>query len=112
MRQAFKANDLRTWVPTAPTLLCAGNEDPVVLYLNTSLMEQYWADNGATGVTVLDLDSDISLDDPYLDLKTGFAAAKEALELSGGATAVAAAYHTSLVSPFCLAAVMEYFGDR
>ena len=34
------------------------------------------------------------------------------LELSGGETAVAEAYHTSLVSPFCLTAVMEYFGDR
>ncbi len=112
LRQAFKANDLRTWVPTAPTLLCAGNEDPVVLYLNTSLMQQYWADNGATGVTVLDVDDEPSLDDPYLELKTGFAAAKQALELSGGTTAVLEAYHTSLVSPFCLAAVTEYFDDR
>lgn len=112
LRQAFKANDLRTWVPTAPTLLCAGNEDPVVLYLNTALMEQYWADNGASGVTVLDIDGDISLDDPYVELKTGFAAAKEAVDLSGGATAVAEAYHTTLVAPFCLAAVMDYFGER
>ena len=63
-------------------------------------------------VTVLDIDGEISLDDPYLDLKTAFAAAKEALELSGGETAVAEAYHSSLVSPFCLTAVMEYFGDR
>jgi Prolyl oligopeptidase family len=113
LRQAFKANDLRTWVPTAPTLLCAGDEDPTVLYMNTRLMQQYWADNGATTVTVLDVDDgDISLDDPYVKLKAGFAAAKEAVDLSGGATAVADAYHSSLVPPFCLAAVTSYFSDR
>lgn len=112
LRQAFKANDLRTFVPTAPTLLCAGNEDPTVLYLNTQLMQQYWSDNAATTVTVLDVDGDVSLSDSYAELKAGFATAKGAIELSGGDTAVAEAYHTSLVSPFCLIAVTRYFGDR
>lgn len=112
LRQAFKANDLRNWVPTSPTLLCAGDQDPTVLYMNTALMQQYWSDNNAANITVLDVDGDISLSDPYVELKTGFAAAKGALELSGGDTAVYEAYHTTLVAPFCLAAVASYFGDR
>ena len=42
LRQALKANDLRNWIPTSPVLLCAGNEDPTVLYMNTRLMYDYW----------------------------------------------------------------------
>ncbi len=61
LRRAFKRNDLRTWVPSAPVFLCGGNEDPTVMFMNTQLIQSYWATNGATGaVTVLDLDSDIS----------------------------------------------------
>ena len=37
------------WTPTAPMLLCAGNADPAVLYLNTELMQNYWS--SATAVT-------------------------------------------------------------
>ncbi len=42
-RQALKQNDLRTWNPTAPTLLCGGDEDPAVFWLNTQIMQGYWA---------------------------------------------------------------------
>jgi hypothetical protein len=35
LRQALKTNDLRNWSPTAPVLLCAGDQDPTVFYLNT-----------------------------------------------------------------------------
>ena len=49
LRRAFKRNDLRTWLPTAPVFLCGGNEDPTVLFMNTQLIQAYWAANGATG---------------------------------------------------------------
>src|SRR5581483_9616174 len=35
-RQDLKLNDLRSWTPGAPVLLCAGDQDPTVFYLNTS----------------------------------------------------------------------------
>jgi hypothetical protein len=118
LRRAFKANDLRTWTPTAPVLLCAGNEDPTVLYLNTDLMQRYWAANSAPDVRVLDLDADIGLGDPYAGRKAAFAAAKEAVAAeasSRGADpvlAVAEAYHSALVPPFCLSAVQSFFDAR
>ncbi len=43
LRQVLKQNDLRNWTPTAPMLLCGGNEDPTVFWFNTQLMEGYWA---------------------------------------------------------------------
>jgi poly(3-hydroxybutyrate) depolymerase len=117
LRQALKTNDMRNWLPGAPVLLCAGDKDPTVLYMNTQLIQGYWASRAAPGpIKVLDLDS-LSLGDPDAGLKLGFAAAKQAVAAAavaagatdGGFAAVAEAYHSQLVPPFCLAAVRSFF---
>jgi pimeloyl-ACP methyl ester carboxylesterase len=107
LRQALKTNDQRAWTPTSPMLLCAGNADPAVLYLNTELMRNYWS--SATTVTVLDIDSAVASDDPYETQKTQFAAAKGLVELIGGDAEVLENYHAGLVAPFCLSAVKSFF---
>jgi hypothetical protein len=119
LRQALKRNDLRNWTPTAPTLLCGGNEDPTVFWFNTQLMQGYWAARAPSPspVIVLDLDSTASGSDPYADLKSQFAQAKLLAAATavaqgatdGGASAVSDAYHAGLVPPFCLAAVKSFF---
>lgn len=110
LRQAFKTNDLRTFVPTAPVLLCGGNEDPTVLYMNTELMADYWEANGiASELRVLDLDSSFDLDDPYAERKAAFALAKAALEADGGREALVERYHSTLLPPFCLSAAKSFF---
>ena len=106
-RQALKTNDQRAWTPTSPMLLCAGNEDPAVLYLNTELMQNYWSSE--TTVAVLDIDSDVESNDPYAVQKTLFATAKAFLDLSGGNDEVLENYHAGLVAPFCLSAVKSFF---
>lgn len=117
LRQALAKNDLRNWSPTAPVLLCGGNSDPTVFYLNTQLMQGYWAKAApSAAVSVLDVDSSPGTD-PYGDLKTEFAAAKAAVAASsvaggasdGGALDVLKAYHATLVPPFCLQAVKSFF---
>jgi predicted esterase len=113
LRRAFKRNDLRTWLPTAPVFLCGGNEDPTVLFMNTQLIQSYWAANGATGaVTVLDLDRDITSNDPDAARKAAFAVAKDAIEADGGEEAVIEAYHSTLLPPFCLSAVKSFFDSK
>ena len=101
-------------------LLCAGDEDPTVLYINTQLMLGYWATHVPTApVSVLDVDSAPTSGDPYRDLKSAFVAAKALVASTavnagasdGGASAVLAAYHTELVPPFCVDAVKSFF-DR
>ena len=119
LRQALKDNDLRNWVPTAPVLLCGGDEDPAVFWLNTQLTQGYWAAHGPSTVpvTVLDLDASASGSDPYAGLKSQFVLAKQIAAatavaqgaIDGGASAVAEAYHAGLVPPFCLAAVKSFF---
>jgi pimeloyl-ACP methyl ester carboxylesterase len=106
-RQALKINDQRAWTPTSPMLLCAGNADPVVLYLNTALMQNHWS--STTTVTVLDIDSAVASGDPYEAQKTQFAVAKEVVHLAGGDTEVLEKYHAGLVAPFCLSSVKSFF---
>jgi hypothetical protein len=121
LRRALKANDLRSWSPAAPVLLCAGSNDPTVFYLNTQLMQSYWAAAAPTAsVVVLDVDSAPATNDPYAATKTGFLAAKELVRtnaVAGGATdngnqAVLNAYHTLLVAPFCMSAVKGFFDSK
>jgi hypothetical protein len=118
LRQAFKTNDLRTWAPTVPVLLCGGDSDPTVFYFNTQLIQTYWAATAPMApVTVLDVDTPVAANDPYANLKTGFVVAKDtviAAALAGGATdggtgAVLDRYHAGLVPPFCLSAAKAFF---
>lgn len=115
LRQDLKTNDLRNWTPTAPVLLCGGNADPSVFFLNTQLMQQYWATKTPSGqVTVLDVDSSGG---PYAAIKDEFRAAKDLIAADavlhgatdGGAAAVLQVYHATLVPPFCLMAVTSFF---
>jgi hypothetical protein len=121
LRKAFKTNDLRTWTPTAPMLLCGGDNDPTVFFFNTQFMQSYWAAIGANPpVTVLDVDASVTAGDPYAALKTGFSIAKTALAVAavaqgatdGGASAVTQNYHAALVPPFCLTAVRSFFDGK
>ena len=118
LRIALKANDLRTWTPNVPVLLCAGAHDPTVFYLNTQLMQTYWTSHPpAAAPTVVDIDS---AGDPYSDLRTSFQVAKDGVRTAavlGGATdggdeAVQEAYHAGLVAPFCLSAAKRFFDGK
>lgn len=43
LRKALKANDLRDYVPSMPTIMCGGNQDPTVFFdVNTSLVNHLW----------------------------------------------------------------------
>jgi hypothetical protein len=121
-RKALKVNDLRSWIPTAPLMLCGGDQDPEVFYMNTQLMQSYWAEYApATApISVLDLDSTTPSKGANASLQVGFEVAKQAVATAavaqgatdGGTTAVFEAYHATLVAPFCLAAVVNFFNAQ
>jgi hypothetical protein len=114
-------NDLRNGSPTAPVLLCGGGQDPTVFYLNTQLMQNYWAAAAPTAsVTVVNVDASPDSGDPHADLKNSFQAAKDLVRTAaviggasdGGDEAVFEAYHPGLVPPFCLSAAKSFFDAR
>lgn len=108
LRKWLVRNDLRSYQPAAPTLLCAGHDDPVVPYFNTSTAAAYFRGRGAN-VTELDMDDTPSLNDPYRTAKAGFVAARTLLKAAEGNAAVATNYHAGLVAPFCMIAARDYF---
>jgi hypothetical protein len=122
-RADTKVNDLRNWTPTAPTMLCGGDQDPTVYFFNTQLMQDYWtahpSSNPSVTSMVLDLEAsdpapgvDGSLQTEFKAFKAAYAAAAVAQGASdGGASAVAGAYHETLVPPFCLGAVISFFNQ-
>jgi alpha/beta superfamily hydrolase len=120
-RRALAANDLRDWVPAAPELLCGGDQDPLVFWLNTDLMQRYWAAHAPASapLRVLDLEAAATSNDPYANLKQEFAVARDLVAANavaqgatdGGRLAVAEAYHAELVAPFCFAAVKTFFAN-
>ena len=71
LRKALKDNDLRGYVPTMPTFICGGNQDPTVYFdTNTGsmvkLLQAEVAQNPAKklNITVLDVDKDNKAERP------------------------------------------------
>jgi hypothetical protein len=121
-RQDLAKNDLRNWVPTVPVFLCGGDNDPIVFWFNTQLMQHYWTSQGPAPapISVLDVDAAASTNDPYANIKNDFAIAKQVVAAQavlqgatdGGALAVATEYHALLVAPFCFAATKSFFSAQ
>lgn len=117
-RKAAVKNDLRNYVPHVPVMLCGGNSDPTVFFVNAQATAGFFMAKGlpAAALTVLDVDSNpTSAADPFAAAKVGFGIAKAAVvnaAVAAGqnpAVAVAGAYHGTLVPPFCMAAARGFF---
>ena len=108
LRKWLVRNDLRSYMPSAPTMLCGGHDDPVVPFFNTTSAASYFSARGSK-ITLLDIDNTPGMNDPYRSAKAGFVAAKAILRAASGESAVASAYHAGLVAPFCMAATRDYF---
>jgi len=117
-RKAAVKNDLRTYVPTVPVMMCGGNADPTVYFANSQATAGFFQANGypAAALTLLDVDTDpTSAADPFAAAKVGFKIAKTAVikaAIAAGqppAVAVASVYHGTLVPPFCNASARGFF---
>jgi hypothetical protein len=113
LRQKLKLNDLRSWVPATPVLMCGGANDPVVFFsVNTVVMENFWTMTRGVPpqlVPVLDLEAAISgPTDPFAQAKGGFQQTEASIFAQGGQSAVVQTYHQT-VAPFCSAAARGFF---
>ena len=118
LRINAKRNDLRNYVPNVPVMMCGGNADPTVFWVNSQATAGYFQAKGlpAAAITLLDVDSaPTGAADPFAAAKVGFAQQKTATinaaiaAKTDPAQAVAIAYHGSLVPPFCQAAARGFF---
>lgn len=104
-RRALQTNTLLGWNPSAPLAMCGGANDPTVFFFNTTDAQADFFSRGKT-VPAFNLESRVSLpagaagDAVY----NGFQLAKT--NAGAGATA---AYHGTLVPPFCNVLVRSFF---
>jgi Prolyl oligopeptidase family len=113
LRIAAKLNDMRTWVPHAPMLLCGGDMDPTVYFtLNVGTMQAFWAAAGLPPevVTVLDVNAAPTAQDPFAAVQVGFQATEAQIVTSQGEVAAVESYHLT-VAPFCTAAARGFFSQ-
>jgi hypothetical protein len=112
LRQDLKLNDMRSWKPQMPMLLCGGHQDHNVQYdVNTETMAEYWSAEVARGlVAVMDLDTTPAAGDPYATMKTGFQQwFAQSMAANGSATTLTN-YHP-LTAYFCMQAGRQYLGQ-
>jgi len=111
LRVDFKLNDMRTWAPQTPVLLCGGDQDPTVFFsVNTGTMQLFWHALPAGLVTVLDVNAAPTANDPFAAVKAGFALTEAGILATEGQEAVVESYHTT-VAPFCTAAARGFFSQ-
>jgi hypothetical protein len=112
LRQDLRLNDMRSWTPKMPMLLCGGNQDHNVRYdLNTETMVEYWSADVASGlVTVLDIDTTPTAGDPYAVMKTGFQQWVARSLAADGSNTMLTNYHP-LTAFFCMQAVRQYLAQ-
>jgi Prolyl oligopeptidase family len=111
LRQDLKTNDMRSWIPQRPMLLCGGDQDPTVFFsVNTGTMQAFWSVLPAGLVTVLDVNGAVDTSSPFAPLQVGFQTALAQLLASGGQSAVVQNYHVT-VAPFCTVAARGFFSS-
>ena len=112
LRIAFKLNDMRTWAPRAPVLLCGGDLDPTVFFENATIMQAYWGAAGLAAplVNILDINAAATTNDPFGALQEGFQTTEAQIVASQGEDAAVESYHTT-VAPFCTAAARGFFSQ-
>ncbi len=120
LRIALKTNDLRTFKPTSPTLLCGGDQDPTVFYsVNTGAMQNLWTAEGLAAplVNYVDVNADpataptqqlAGIETAFQQTIAGISAA--AGGGTAGQTAVVENYHAT-VAPFFAAVARSFFSN-
>ncbi len=110
-RKAWLKNDLRTWVPTSPMLMCGGQVDPVVGHHNTVLTKAYFDANGVQPglVSVLEVDSRIAPGEPYGQAKEIFSRIRINIARIGGNPLSGDNYHGLMAFAACSVAGRDFF---
>ncbi|MCE3607953.1 prolyl oligopeptidase family serine peptidase [Massilia sp. P8910] len=108
MRAAWLKNDLRTWAPSAPMLLCGGNGDPEVGFAHARLTQAYFQAHGGAA-QLLDVDSPVTANDPYARSKNIFAAIRQAVIDTGDDPTTFDNYHGFMANVACEVAARDFF---
>ncbi len=109
-RKAWHRNDLRTFVPTVPLLMCGGHGDSEVPFANATLTYAYFQNHGvaASVLAPLDVDSATTANDPWATAKAAFVATRNGVIAAGGDPSSTDNYH-AIAQAACGVAARDFF---
>lgn len=123
LRKALYMNDMRhiygSMMPAAPNLLCGGENDPTVFFMNTQIMAGYWSAAPTGLINVVDVDPAGGPSGSFALIQGAFQQTEAATlqaYMQGGMTQQEAQakliqnYHGS-VAPFCTLAALSFFSQ-
>ncbi len=123
MRKALYMNDMRhiygATLPAAPNLLCGGENDPTVFFLNTMIMVNYWSMAPHGLITPLDVDPANGPSGPFAAVQGAFQLTAQdnlnklvqsGLTLQQAQQTLIQSYHGA-VAPFCTLASLFFFNQ-
>jgi poly(3-hydroxybutyrate) depolymerase len=130
LRQDLKDNDLRTYTPSMPLLMCGGHGDPEVFWdqgagAMAAVLRSKAAAHPGLRFATLDLDTSAGTPGTYVEhgltasrsaalrsistqLQAAFTAFQQAVATSRGALTAMEAYHVDAV-PYCMVAARTFF---
>ena len=108
LRGDLAMNDMRSWSPQEPMLMCGGSQDPTVFFQNTQIMAALWTPFVTGGlVSVLDLNGAPQAGNPFAPLQVALQQTEAQLLAAQGSAAIASFHATE--APFCLVAARGFF---
>ncbi|MGO4379131.1 alpha/beta hydrolase family protein [Pseudoduganella sp. RAF53_2] len=113
LRKWMLKNDLRSYTPQSPLLLCGGAGDQAVPFANATATASYFEAHGSKPV-LLDLEAHAQ-QDQFTPLRLSFAHVLETARASAikdgknPDEAVGERYHSRYAAPFCLLAARQFF---
>lgn len=112
LRQDLQLNDMRSWAPQMPMLLCGGDQDPLIFYAtNTKTMLAYWSVLVSAGlITELDVNAPPQNGNPFAPLQVAFQQQEMQILQSQGEQAYVGSYHTN-ASAFCTVGARSFFSQ-
>ncbi|HEV2703570.1 MAG TPA: prolyl oligopeptidase family serine peptidase [Steroidobacteraceae bacterium] len=110
LRQDLALNDMRSWTPRMPMILCGSDQDHNAPWdVNTAVMASYWSAQVASGlVTILDANSAPTSADPYATEKVGYQQYEAQVIATYGLVASYRSVH-GVVDYYCMQAVRDFF---
>lgn len=114
LRRAVIRNDLRGWTPQKPMIMCGGSGDMAAPFrYGGELMMRYWSAPERAPkpglVSLLDIESPITENDPFGVLKTDFRMRKDQFLREAAMPDWVDPYHQLLLPRYCYTAALQLF---
>jgi hypothetical protein len=116
LRRAAIRNDMRTWTPKTPMMMCGGPGDGAAPFrFGGEIMMRYWSDPARAPrpgtVSLLDIEAPPGSGGPFGDVRQAFSDDRAGIEAAQTGAPWMDVYHQIVLPRFCYLAARQYFDE-